>query len=93
MLGHCGAAGLTAGEGAVNELRVVTRGDLAVFSVNGREFTRTRGQPPGGGQQVGVFAASFGEAPAVFAFDDLTVAEPSVPLAMAARPEGPPAPQ
>jgi hypothetical protein len=87
------AAGLKAGEGAVNELRVVTRGDLATVFVNGREFGRTRGQPPEGGQQVGVFAASFGELAPVFAFDDFTVAEPSVPLAMAAKPEGAPAPQ
>lgn len=70
------AAGLNKGDGAVNEVRVVTAANVASFFVNGQAFTQTRGQPPRNGQQVGVFAASFADAAPTYAFDDFTVTEP-----------------
>jgi hypothetical protein len=83
------AAGLNKGDGAVNELQVVTADNLASFSVNGKAFTQTRGQPPRNGQQVGVFVASFADAQPTYAFDDFIVAEaPEAPAKAAKSKDG-----
>lgn len=81
------AAGINKGDGAVNEVQVVTADNLASFYVNGKAFTQTRGQPPRNGQQVGVFVASFADATPTYAFDDFIVAEPPKAAAPAEKPK------
>lgn len=64
------------GDGGVNELRVTTVGERAVFYVNGSEFKTLEGTPPERGQQIGVFASSPVAGRAIFAFDALRVTTP-----------------
>ena len=68
--------GANSGDGAVNELRVVTKGDQAVLYINGSEFAEFDGVAPDNGQQIGVFATSPEAGVARFAFDDLKVTRP-----------------
>jgi hypothetical protein len=69
-------AGANEGDDAVNELRVVTRGDRATLYLNDEEFAEFDGVPPNEGQQIGVFAASPESGTARFAFDNLRVTRP-----------------
>ena len=64
------------GDGGVNELRVTTGADQAVFYVNGSEFSTLEGTPPARGQQIGVFASSPVAERAIFGFDALRVTKP-----------------
>jgi hypothetical protein len=70
------AAGLNPGDGAVNELRVVTVGNRATFYVNGQQFKQINGSPPPNGQQVGLFAASFDDSTPTYGFEDFVVSNP-----------------
>jgi hypothetical protein len=81
------APGLKQGDGAVNELRVVTVGNRATFYVNGQQFKQINGSPPTNGQQVGLFAASFDESTPTYGFEDFVVSNP-LPAADAAAPAG-----
>lgn len=60
------------GPGAVNELRVVTRGDEAVCYVNGVQVAVLRGYPPANGSMLGLYAES-GEEGCTWAFSKLSV--------------------
>lgn len=64
------------GDGAVNELRVVTKGDRAILYFNEAEFAEFEGVQPNDGQQVGVFVASPESGTARYAFDSLKVTRP-----------------
>jgi hypothetical protein len=67
---------LKPGNGAVNELRVVTVGNAATIYVNGREYGTIKGQPPSDGQQIGVRATSPRNDRAVWGFDDFRITAP-----------------
>ena len=66
---------LKAGIGETNELRVVTKGKVATYYLNGQEFSEAMGLPPDNGQQVGIIASSPKDAVATYAFTDFTVTE------------------
>ena len=68
--------GAHAGDDLTNELRVVTRGERAVFYVNETEFATFTGVPPNDGQQIGFFAASPDSGMARYGFDNLKVTRP-----------------
>lgn len=68
--------GANQGDDAVNDLRVVTRGDRATLYFNGEEFAEFDGVPPNDGQQVGIFVASPESGSARFAFDNLRLTRP-----------------
>jgi hypothetical protein len=68
--------GANQGDDAVNELRVVTRGDRATLYLNEKQFAEFDGVPPNDGQQIGVFVASPESGTARFAFDSLKVTRP-----------------
>lgn len=63
-------------DGGVNELRVTTGADGAVFYVNGSRVATLDATPPEDGGQVGLFAASPGAGRAIFAFDTLRITRP-----------------
>lgn len=69
---------LKPGNGAVNELRVVTLGNTATIYVNGIEYRTIKGQPPSDGQQIGVRATSPRNDRAVWGFDDFRITVPVV---------------
>jgi hypothetical protein len=66
-------AAINKGVGAVNQLRVVTKGNKATVFVNGKELITFTGQPPQGGSQIGVRGASGDDQPNVIEFTDLKV--------------------
>lgn len=70
------AEGAHDGDDAVNELRVVTKGDRATLYFNGAEFAEFEGVQPNDGQQIGVFAASPESGTARYAFDNFKVTRP-----------------
>lgn len=70
---------LNPGNGAVNELRVVTVGNAATIYVNGQEYGTIKGQPPSDGQQIGVRATSPRNDRAVWGFDDFRITVPEAP--------------
>jgi len=59
----------------VNELRVVTKGKMATFYINGQQIATFKGFPPDGGSEFGVYAES-GEVVYVWQFSDLMVLKP-----------------
>ena len=63
-------------DGAVNEIRVVTAGNMATISFNGAEFASIKGVPPNDGQQIGFYASSPKDKAASYAFGDFTVRTP-----------------
>jgi hypothetical protein len=69
--------GVRKGDGAVNDLRVVTIGKRASIYINGQLFRQINGQPPPSGQQIGVRATSAENLKAVYAFDDIRITQPS----------------
>ncbi len=65
------------GPGAVNHIRVVTKGKEAVFYVNGVQVEKITGSPPKRGGRVGVIGESLEKGDrAVHTFDDFRVAMP-----------------
>ena len=68
--------GANAGDGGVNELRVVTKGDKATLYINETEFGSFDGVAPDNGQQIGIFATSPEAGAARYAFDNLKVTRP-----------------
>jgi hypothetical protein len=69
-------AAIKKGAGADNRLRVVTKGTKATVYINDKEVISFTGQPPEGGSQVGVRAASGDDKPNVVEFTDLKVMAP-----------------
>lgn len=67
---------LKPGNGAVNELRVVTKGNVASYYLNGKLFKEGMGVPPDDGQQVGIIASSPKQGVATYSFADFKVSEP-----------------
>ena len=64
------------GEGAVNQIKVVTKGNKATISINGKEVISLSGQPPQGGSLVGFKVASGPEGANSVAFSDFQVVQP-----------------
>jgi hypothetical protein len=67
--------GIKKGGDAVNQLRVVTKGNEATLYVNGKQFQTITGQPPEDGWQFGVRAASPKNSKAIYGFDNIKVTE------------------
>ena len=70
---------LKPGNGAVNQLRVVTVGNTASIYVNGQFYAAMKGQPPSDGQQIGVRATSPRNDRAIWAFDNVKITVPETP--------------
>ena len=66
---------LKPGIGVTNEIRVVTKGKVASYYLNGKLFREAMGLPPDGGQQVGTVASSPKETVATYKVDNFTVSE------------------
>jgi hypothetical protein len=64
------------GAGAENQVQVVTKGNKATISVNGKELITLSGQPPNGGSLIGFKVASGTKAANSAAFGDLKVTQP-----------------
>ncbi len=69
------ADSLKSGVGSTNELRVVTKGKMASYYLNGQLFSEVMGLPPDNGQQVGTIASSPKESVATYSFADFKVSE------------------
>lgn len=63
--------------GAWNELRIVTRGNWATVSINGKELAKFKGHPPQGGSLVGLFFETGQSAADEGHFSALKVTEPA----------------
>jgi hypothetical protein len=70
---------LKPGNGVVNELRIVTVGNMASLNVNVQFYATMKGQPPSDGQQIGVRATSPRNDRAVWAFDNIRITVPEAP--------------
>jgi regulation of enolase protein 1 (concanavalin A-like superfamily) len=68
------ADGINTGNGAVNVLRVTTESSVARLFINGNLFKEVRGQPPTGGQEIGLLACAPNKVASAVSFDNLTVA-------------------
>lgn len=64
------------GEGAENQVKVVTKGNQATITINGKEVITLNGQPPQGGGLIGFKAASGPEGANTVAFANLQVTQP-----------------
>ncbi len=64
------------GTGAVNLLRVQTKGNVSTLFINDKQVSKLKGVPPKNGQLVGVGVEQFSADAATEAFDDFTTAEP-----------------
>jgi hypothetical protein len=64
------------GEGAENQVKVVTKGNKATVSINGKEVMTVSGQPPQGGSLIGFKVASGPEGRNTVAFANLQVNQP-----------------
>jgi hypothetical protein len=64
------------GEGAENQVKVVTKGKQATVFINGKEVVTLNGQPPEGGSLIGFKAASGPEGANTVAFSNLIVSQP-----------------
>jgi len=64
------------GEGAENQVKVVTKGNKATILVNGKEVISISGQPPQGGSLVGFKVASGPEGANSVAFSNFQVVQP-----------------
>jgi hypothetical protein len=64
------------GEGAANQVKVVTNGNKATVSINGKEVISLSGQPPQGGSLVGFKVASGPEGANSVAFSDFQLVQP-----------------
>lgn len=70
------AGPLKGGDGATNQLRVVTKGNQATFYINGQQFAQLRGTPPTDGQQIGLLASSPDNASSTYGVANLKVTQP-----------------
>ena len=64
------------GEGAENQLKVVTKGNKATIFINGKEVISFSGQPPQGGTLIGFKVASGPEGSNSVAFSNLKLVQP-----------------
>jgi hypothetical protein len=64
------------GEGAENQVKVVTKGNQATVIVNGKEIISLAGQPPQGGALVGFKVASGPEGANSVAFSNFQLVQP-----------------
>ncbi len=64
------------GEGAENQVKVVTKGNQGSVFINGKEVISFGGQPPEGGSLIGFKAASGPEGANTVAFGDLKIVQP-----------------
>lgn len=64
------------GNGAENQIKVVTKGNKATIFINGREVVSFTGQPPEGGTLIGFKAASGPDSSNTVAFADLKIMQP-----------------
>ena len=64
------------GVGAVNEVKVVTKGNKATIFLNGKDLITMSGQPPQGGSLIGFKVASGTDGANTVAFGDLKVTQP-----------------
>jgi hypothetical protein len=69
-------ASVRAGDGATNQLRVVTKGNTATFYINGTKFRDITGQPPANGQEIGMIAYSPKKGTATYAFANVEITQP-----------------
>lgn len=70
------AEGAKTGKGETNTLRVVTKGKVASYYVNGKLFAEGKGAPPDSGQLIGVIASSPKKGNVGYAFQHLKITEP-----------------
>ena len=64
------------GEGAENQVKVVTKGKQATIFINGKEVITLSGQPPEGGTLIGFKAATGPQGTNTVAFGDLKIIQP-----------------
>jgi hypothetical protein len=64
------------GEGAENQVKVVTKGNKATIFINGKEVISLTGQPPQGGSLIGFKVASGPEGSNSVAFSNFKLAQP-----------------
>ena len=64
------------GEGQENQVKVVTKGNQAAITINGKDVITFSGQPPEGGSIIGVRVASGPAAPNTAAFSNFQVVQP-----------------
>lgn len=64
------------GDGAENQVKVVTKGNTATVFINGKEVISLKGQPPQGGSLIGFKAASGPEGTNTVAFANLQISQP-----------------
>jgi hypothetical protein len=62
--------------GAVNHLRVVTKGNQATFYINDKQVATFTGQPPEGGSVIGVQADSPAKSVDTWGFSNLKITKP-----------------
>ena len=67
---------LKKGEGADNQVKVVTKGNQATVTINGKEVLSFSGQPPEGGSLIGFRAASGPGGQNSVAFSNFQVVQP-----------------
>jgi hypothetical protein len=67
---------LKKGEGAENQVKVVTKGNQATIFINGKEVISLAGQPPEGGGPIGFIVTSGPEGSNSVAFSNLQVVQP-----------------
>ena len=67
---------LKKGEGAENQFKVVTKGNKAAISINGKEVVSFSGQPPQGGTLIGFKVASGPEGVNSVAFSNFQLVQP-----------------
>ena len=67
---------LKKGEGAENQFKVVTKGNKATISINGKEAVSFSGQPPQGGTLIGFKVASGPEGVNSVAFSNFQLVQP-----------------
>jgi len=69
-------ASLKKGEGAENQVKLVTKGNQATISINGKEIISFAGQPPEGGSLIGFRASSGPAGQNSVAFSNLQMVQP-----------------
>jgi hypothetical protein len=67
---------LKKGEGAENQVKVVTKGNQATIFINGKEVLSFAGQPPEGGSEIGFKVNSGPEGSNSVAFSNFQVVQP-----------------
>ena len=67
---------LKKGEGAENQVKVVTKGNQATIFINGKEVVSFPGQPPEGGSLIGFAGSSGAAGQNSVAFSNVQVVQP-----------------